>query len=232
MTPSAQNRAAELATALSMGFVTDPRQLTGLTLEVSDRGLALRDYAQPRSRSFEINPLQERVRADRRDLLARALGKRARVIIDATAGFGADSFDFVHRGKQVVAIEREPLVALLLQDAAQKLASAGHRGALRVVVGDAYQLIPTLPSADVIFLDPMFPDTEKKTAQPRKAQQLLRRLAGVDVDSTRLLTLARRHVGQRVVVKRPRHAAPLAVTPHHCLMGRAIRYDIYLPEGS
>ena len=54
----------------------------------------------------------------------------------------------------------------------------------------------------------MFPDRDRHTAKPRKAQQFLRRLAGEDADGATLLQVARLHARGAVIVKRPRHAQP------------------------
>jgi len=74
----------------------------------------------------------------------------------------------------------------------------------------------------------MFPQTQRHTALARKSQQLLRVLAGDDRDAQQLVNIAREKALRRVVVKRPRHAAPLAANPDGCFRGRSIRYDVYL----
>ncbi len=119
----------------------------------------------------------------------------------------------------------------MLEEAASALRSDGGGGALEVVCGDAIERIGALATVDVIFLDPMFPDRSRHTAQPRKAQQLLRRLAGEDPDAGTLLQVARMHARRRVIVKRPRHAPPLGGAPDIVHNGKAVRYDVYLADG-
>lgn len=218
----------DLGTVLASGT----EALTGLVLEVSEAGLALRDYSQPKSHPLRLDATGSRYPGATRDLLARALGKKCRSLIDATAGFGADSFDFLRRGYRVTAIERVRLISLMLIDASSRCPERGWSDRFRVIEGEAIDWIPRLPRADVIFLDPMFPDVEKKTARPRKAQQLLRQIVGSDSGSVDLLNTARRFAGQRVVVKRPRSALPLGAEPDHRFMGRSIRYDVYFAEKS
>jgi 16S rRNA (guanine1516-N2)-methyltransferase len=230
------NSAAALAQArqisddLGTVLVAGSEALTGLVLEVSESGLALRDYSQPKSHPLRLDVTRSRYPGATRDLLARALGKKCRSVIDATAGFGADSFDFVRRGYRVTAIERVRLISLMLIDAASRCPDQEWLDRFQVIEGESIDWIPRLHRADVIFLDPMFPDIEKKTAQPRKAQQLLRQIAGSDSGSVDLLNTARRFAGQRVVVKRPRSARPLGAEPDHRFMGRSIRYDVYFSE--
>ena len=58
-----------------------------------------------------------------------------------------------------------------------------------------------------------------------------RGLVGDDLDASALLTLARRYVGRRVVVKRPLGAEPLAgPAPSGAIRGTTVRYDIYPPQ--
>ena len=59
--------------------------------------------------------------------------------------------------------------------------------------------------------------------------QLLQRLLGEEADPAELLEAARASATERVVVKRPRRAPPLAGTaPHHSLTGRSTRFDVYV----
>ena len=226
--PRAQAFALRLKTTAS----GDPDAVSGLVLEVSQDRLALRDAAQPRTRALTIDTAKRRYASAGKDLLARALGRQCESIIDATAGFGSDTFDFVRRGKTVLAIERVEVAALMLEAAASACCPGREGGALRVVCGDAIEKIGSLKTVDVIFLDPMFPDRTHHTAKPRKAQQFLRRLAGEDSDGAALLQVARLHARRRVIVKRPRHAQPLGGTPDIVHRGKAVRYDVYLVHGA
>jgi len=223
--PRAQAFALRLKTAVSC----DPDAVSGMVLEVSQDRLALRDTTQPRTRALTIDAVKRRYAPAGKDLLARALGRQCQSVIDATAGFGSDTFDFVRRGKTVVAIERVEVAAIMLEAAA--CCRDHETGTLQVVCGDAIEKIGSLKTVDVIFLDPMFPDRDRHTAKPRKAQQFLRRLAGEDADGATLLQVARLHARGRVIVKRPRHAQPLGGTPDIVHQGKAVRYDVYLARG-
>ena len=120
------------------------------------------------------------------------------------------------------------MVAMMLEEAAEEFQLRQRDGEIRVVCGDAIDEIRVQGSADVIFLDPMFPDRGRQSAQPRKAQQMLRRLAGEDPDASILFQVARQHARKRVVVKRPRNAPPLGDDPDIMHKGKSVRYDIYL----
>ncbi|MDP6397968.1 MAG: class I SAM-dependent methyltransferase [Arenicellales bacterium] len=225
-------RAKALSLQLGLGKLCDIDTASGLVLEVSQSGLGLRDYAQRRSRTLTIDSARRRYPGSGRDLLSRALGRNCQSVIDATAGFGSDAFDFVRRGKQVCAIERVAIVAIMLKEAAADFSSGREKGNLHVVCGDAIDEIGAQAAADIIFLDPMFPDRDRQSARPRKAQQILRRLTGEDLDAGELLRVARQHAGRRVIVKRPRTAPPLDGEPDISHKGRSVRYDVYLTGGT
>ncbi len=90
--------------------------------------------------------------------------------------------------------------------------------------------------ADVIYLDPMFPKSnrDKKAPLVKKEMQILQLLlhtaAGSDADldwGDALLPLARQ-LSPRVIVKRPKLAVPLAgIEPDHRWIGEACRFDGY-----
>jgi len=228
MAPQALARAQQLALGLALPLLGCSADVSGMVLEVYPDRLALRNCGQPGTHALVIDPQRRRRPAPGRDLITRSLGRGCRSIIDATAGFGADAFDFARRGKKVIAIERVGVIAAMLEDAAQRFRFQCASAQFVVVVGDACEQIALQPPADVIFLDPMFPQTQRHTALARKSQQLLRVLAGDDRDAQQLVNIAREKALRRVVVKRPRHAAPLAANPDGCFRGRSIRYDVYL----
>ena len=225
-------RATALSLHLGLEGLCDSKVASGLVLEVSQSRLGLRDYSQHRSRALTVDSAGRRYPSAGKDLLSRALGKHCHSVIDATAGFGSDTFDFVRRGKQVCAIERVVMVAMMLEEAAEDFQLRQRDGEIRVVCGDAIDEIRVQGSADVIFLDPMFPDRGRQSAQPRKAQQMLRRLAGEDPDASTLFQVARQHARKRVIVKRPRYAPPLGDDPDIMHKGKSVRYDIYLTGGT
>lgn len=168
-----------------------------------------------------------------RHLLARAVGLDSDTVIDATAGFGQDAFALAALGYRVTALERCGAMTVLLADALRRavlepaLANCAARIALRS--GDAHRVLAELPSADAIYLDPMFPPKRRQATAMRKEMRLLRALAGDDVDAAELVAHARRYARRRVVVKRPDDAPPLLADPHMHYAGKLVRYDVYLP---
>ena len=86
---------------------------------------------------------------------------------------------------------------------------------------------PGQEDPDCYYLDPMFP-THKSGARPGKELQLLQKLtrnSNIEETFQRALALAK----QRVVVKRPIHAAPLNdLKPDLQHRDKTIRFDVYL----
>jgi 16S rRNA (guanine1516-N2)-methyltransferase len=170
----------------------------------------------------------------RRHPLVRAVGVQARSVIDATAGFGQDALLLAAMGYQVMALERSPVVAALLDDGLARLLRDGRLrkivgDRLSVLAGDARDLVPQLrPQADVIYLDPMYPPKRRRSALARKHVRVLRELVGDDEDAAELLQICRQHARRRVVVKRPHYAPPLSGNPTVSYQSKLVRYDVYV----
>lgn len=153
------------------------------------------------------------------------------LICDATAGFGKDAFVFASLGCDVVLLERSIVVHALLQDAIQRAQEQTETQIIaermHLHLADSSQLPANWPDSDlpqVVYLDPMYPKG-KRTA--KKEIQTLRALLDVTQDEGSLLNAAR-STAQRVVVKRPRNAPPLAdVQPSGNISSPNTRYDIY-----
>ncbi|XID76008.1 class I SAM-dependent methyltransferase [Alkanindiges sp. WGS2144] len=177
------------------------------------------------------------------ELIARACQTEQQpVIIDATAGLGHDGLLLAWLGAKVNLIERHPVLFALLSDAYQTAmqhpALAATMQRVQLVHGEASDYLAQMQrqgkKVDVVYLDPMFPKgghkEAKKQAQVKKEMQILHYLlpdhAGMDLGEY-LLPLAKQ-VAPRVIIKRPRHAAPLtADMPQHQWLGDACRFDGY-----
>lgn len=161
--------------------------------------------------------------------LRTALGKGpARRVLDMTCGLGRDAWMLAVWGHAVTTCERQPLLAWLVGDA-MAAAPAPEAGRPTLIGADARSVDGAF---DVVYLDPMFPPS-RKSALPSGEVQLLRRIAGEDDAGDALLAHALAHATERVVVKRPRHAPPLAAErpPSARLEGQATRFDLYAVGG-
>jgi 16S rRNA (guanine1516-N2)-methyltransferase len=246
--------AAQLSAELGLVLLDDINQAAAGTvvLTVAARGLELR-IAGDRGRPIQIDLTKLDTRSpagrNRRQPLRRALGLRRRSgqglkVIDATAGWGEDSWLIASAGCSVLAVERHGAVAALLRDALARASKVQQTvaGRIQVLAADARDVLHALSApgskhalaaaaldwinADVIYIDPMYPG-RRKTAE-RKALRVLGELVGSDADADQLFAAAVGCGVPRVVVKRPLRAAPLAAGPHHSHDGKAVRYDVYL----
>ena len=174
----------------------------------------------------------------RGELLAKACGLKKDYlpkVIDATAGFGRDSLLLASLGCQVQLVERSPLVAAMLVDGWQRALQEPFLHTIlprmRLHHGNALEFLQGLSAADypdVVYLDPMFPDRHN-SAKVKQDMQSFHVAVGADDDADALLAPALAVAQKRVVVKRPRHAQPLAgQKPSLVYEGESSRFDVYL----
>ena len=169
-------------------------------------------------------------------MIAKAVGVQPGVrpqVLDATVGLGRDAFVLASLGCSMTLIERQPLIAALLEDglarARQSVEVAPIAAQMRLLQGNAIELLSawTDEAPQVIYLDPMFPHRDK-SALVKKEMRLFRPLVGDDLDAPALLAAALALASHRVVVKRPRKAPCIeGAKPSYVLEGKSSRYDIY-----
>jgi 16S rRNA (guanine1516-N2)-methyltransferase len=229
--------AEELARELALPLVTAAETDFDLLLVVTAEHLELRDNRDPQVgpvyvdfSHLDLRPYSPNL--SRRQPLARALGKKTQTVVDVTAGYCQDALLFALMGYRTTAIERSSVVMALARDGLRRLSSRAGIALdkrLRLIEGDGRVLLPSImPPPEVIYLDPMFPPKRKKSAAVKKEMRFLRDLVGDDPDAHELLEISRRVALDRVVVKRPDGAAPLAPDPSMSLAGKLVRYDVYL----
>ena len=169
-------------------------------------------------------------------MIAKAVGVQPGVrphVLDATAGLGRDAFVLATLGCEMQLIERQPLIAALLEDglarAARDLEVAPIVARMQLLQGNAIELMGAWQgeAPQVVYLDPMFPHRDK-SALVKKEMRLFRPLVGDDQDAPALLQAALALASHRVVVKRPRKAPIIeGAKPSYSLEGKSSRYDIY-----
>ena len=170
-----------------------------------------------------------------RQPLAKAVGlrgNRSLFILDATPGMGQDAFVLASLGGRVQMVERSPVVAALLEDGLRRLALMADKNIpLRLIQADAKTWMTNLTTheiPDVIYLDPMYPH-RSGSALVKKEMRRLRKVVGNDSDAPTLLEMALSCARQRVVVKRPLLASPLAgKSPTMKINSKNTRFDVYL----
>ena len=173
--------------------------------------------------------------------VARACGLKGGAtphVLDATAGLGRDAFVLASLGCRVDMIERSPVAAALLENGLQRARLSPEIGEIAARMqlhrGDAPSLLANWRGdrPEVVYLDPMFPETRSKSALSKKEMQAFQQVVGPDMDADALLAPARALASGRVVVKRPRHAPVLAgAQPSYSLEGDSVRFDCYAASG-
>lgn len=166
--------------------------------------------------------------------IAKAVGLNKRSdlsVLDATAGLGRDAFVLASLGCTVSLCERVGFVRAMLKDGLE-------RASLHQDVSDIIENMTLLDNDisrlsglrfDVVFLDPMYPHTEKSSAAAKKEMAFFRDLVGKDDDADALLPYALALADYRVVVKRPKGAPYLNSTaPTYQLDGKSGRFDVYV----
>ncbi|WP_297834075.1 class I SAM-dependent methyltransferase [Pseudomonas sp.] len=211
-------------------------------LQVTDNGLQLQQLGADTSGPVRVD-FVEGSAAHRRlfgggsgQMIAKAVGIQPGVrprVLDATAGLGKDAFVLASLGCEMSLIERQPIIAALLEDGLARGLRDREIGPIianmRLLTGNSIELIRAWEGEppQVIYLDPMFPHREK-TALVKKEMRLFRPLVGDDMDAPALLEAALTLATHRVVVKRPRKAPSIdGPKPSYALDGKSSRYDIY-----
>lgn len=238
--------ASELAANLQLPVLA--AQQVGWQLVVTAKGVVLQHYSARDTSSrqrhrglmsdtcvmvdFDDKKSLFRQQRYRQELLIRACGlskdSKVRHVVDATAGLGVDTALLACAGRRLTIVERSPYVAALLADGLQravKASVASNKPSL--VCGDAVQLLPSMDSVDVVYLDPMFP-SKQKSALPPKAMQGLQSILTDAQGGKGLLNAAMASAKYRVVVKRPIKAPALGDSiPSFVLQGKQVRFDCY-----
>ncbi|MCF6186493.1 MAG: class I SAM-dependent methyltransferase [Desulfobulbaceae bacterium] len=185
---------------------------------------------------FSKGAWKRRIKWVREERLVKAMGKKtlkSAGIIDLTGGLGRDSFLLAAAGFSVRTFERNPVLAALLTDglrrASLQTATREICGRIHFTPGNAIDFLGTgEATAEIIYLDPMFPKTTS-TAKVKKELQMIQHVTGEDQDIDTLFALALQAAGERVVVKRPKKGPWLNdIRPAYSLEGKTIRFDVYL----
>ncbi|NKB77453.1 MAG: hypothetical protein GKR96_10535 [Gammaproteobacteria bacterium] len=216
----------------SVGMVTTP-----YAIEIKMGNLFLHCLGQSLFKPISLNFDSSR-RFIANDPLIRAIGKNARDVIDATAGWCGDALNLVRHGFNVTAIEQNDVVMSMLMHALGKVESQSVKNQLKLVHQNSVDYLDTLESkVCVVYLDPMYPHKIKQS-KSKKNMQVLQQLVNEPSNEETLLSLAMDCATQRVVVKRPHYARPLELKGTTKRRGghkvgnirtKLVRFDIYKP---
>ncbi|QHB16833.1 class I SAM-dependent methyltransferase [Mannheimia pernigra] len=216
---------------------------SSLALVLTKERLELRKLDEPKLGAIAVNFVdgtmahRRKFGGGRGEAVAKAVGIKGDyvpTVIDATAGLGRDAFVLAAVGCKVLLVERNPIVAALLEDGLNRAYQDLEIGEFmqeRMILADVRnisQLDPKLQFADVVYLDPMYPH-KQKSALVKKEMRVFQDLVGADLDSDDFFAPAKTLARKRVVVKRPDYAPFLAEQkPDFSQVTKNHRFDIYL----
>jgi len=218
---------------------------TGVLLTVDDEMFVVKDLDHKAWGTLRIDFLEpqwlRRLKKVQHEtqLIKRAVGIRPGqeiLIWDATAGLGRDALLLASLGYRVIATERSPIIFELLREAYDRGRQSPDLkeilSRLQFVFGDSKELLPKLRESerpDVIYLDPMYP-ASKKSAQPRKDMQILRKVLGPDNNLDELFEIAQRTTQRKVILKSSPRTA-LRFNPKYSIESKSVRFDVYSAAG-
>lgn len=128
--------------------------------------------------------------------------------------------------KKMIAYDRDPLVALLLSDALDRLDQSGYKGnAFRFIYGDIKFSEEPLP--DILYFDPMYDHRVSKALPCKEMQVFRKRIPSSREESLSSLQWAMDRKIKRIIVKRRMKDPPLDRNVTASFKGRKTRYDLY-----
>jgi 16S rRNA (guanine1516-N2)-methyltransferase len=204
-------------------------------------GVDIRSTKKPNKRGYQIDfsTIDRRTGSgnlSRKQVFPKAIGANSKTVIDTTAGLGADAAMLALMGYSVTAIEKSPILSILLRDGLyraqqnQELSKAlGNR--LTFSEANSLGVLNSASAPDVVYLDPMFPPKRKKSALPSGNIQMLQKIVGYDnqEQTQSLFNSAMKAATKRVVVKRPNYATTFSNNPAAIHKGKLVRYEVYKP---
>ena len=231
-----------ISALLPTASITDNPGLAEFKLTLTDEHLQLQlnQTGAPGAVYADFISGKARHRLGQGELIYKAMGLSkfdSPRIVDVTAGLGRDAFVLASKGCKVVLIERSPIIYLLLSDALQRARGNAEAGSIvdrmEIINMDAraYLSLEDMPLADIVYLDPMYPES-KKSALVKKEMQLFQKLLDKNATGDDLLPLALKKAKHRAVVKRPLKGKHLGqLEPDYSIKGKSIRFDVYITSG-
>ena len=223
------------------GFEHDKKSLIALIIKNDRLEVFKRD--EPNLGNFWIDfshkKLIYRIQSNllKKEAIAKAIGIKNNYhpnILDATAGSGRDAFILSALGCKVCMVERNPIIAALLDDGLKRNYKNNKiniliKEKMNLIYESSFNVFKILKSKpDIVYLDPMYPILKKN--MPKKNVNFLRLLIGKDADAENLLELARKCSKKRVIVKRPRYGPYLSgLKTTYTIFSKKNRFDIYSP---
>lgn len=237
--PGFQACASAFARENKLPIIDELGAWRGLCFHLNKHGWVIVDAEDTKQGAFVLE-FESRYTAQGKDPLLKAMGK-AKTVLDMTAGWGGDALHIAESGREVIAVERHPVVHQLLEQARAKL-EADLKPRLQFLHLDAadgdfvknlQQKLNQEPGFDLVYIDPMFQDKASKSAKAKKPMRIMQQLTAAPVEDNeqRLFKNAMDIAVHRVVVKRALKAPYIAnQAPQGSIKSKLLRFDLYQPS--
>ncbi len=176
--------------------------------------------------------------------MVKALGKQTKFVVDLTCGYGKDAYLLLCTGRQVIGVERNPVIHALLKNGVERARLSDEHSTtfenFKLINCEARKFVSEIEAEDypdAYYIDPMYPP-RNTSALPKKEIQVLRHLLSTELtedpekresELKKLIEVCLTKTKKRVVLKRPAWLAPL-FPPKVSFGGKLVRYDVYVKD--
>ena len=172
-------------------------------------------------------------RAQHETHLKKAIGKTDRPlrILDATAGLLGDSIIMLALGHSVTAYEQSKILYTMLNYQLNQL-SETHSNSLnfQLINSNVCETNFSEESFDVIYFDPMYHEDKASSARRSDLKKInsILEIEGLASDPESTFTYLRNIPSTKLIVKRPLKADAFKGSINYQVLGKSVRFDIYL----
>jgi len=172
-------------------------------------------------------------RAQHETHLKKAIGKTDRPlrILDATAGLLGDSMIMLALGHSVTAYEQSKILYMLLNNELNQLSETdSHLINFQLINSNVCETKFNEESFDVIYFDPMYPEDKASSARRSDLKKInsILEIEGLASDPESTFTYLRNIPSTKLIVKRPLKADAFKGSINYQVLGKSVRFDIYL----
>jgi 16S rRNA (guanine1516-N2)-methyltransferase len=172
-------------------------------------------------------------RTDHETLLKKALGKKkdSLTILDGTAGFLSDTLIFLALGHKVIACEQSKILCMLLNDAISRARKELiFLKNLVLAHGNAIDIYKNARNIDLIYLDPMYPDSKNNAARSGSMNDIKNILEIETIKNLedQIFFDFKKQEFKKIVLKRPIKSKIIDTNLNYQVKGKSTRFDVYI----
>ena len=172
-------------------------------------------------------------RTDHETLLKKALGKKKDnlTILDGTAGFLSDTLIFLALGHKVIACEQSRVLFMLLNDAIYRAREELiFLKNLVLAHGNAIDIYKNAKNVDLVYLDPMYPDSKKNAARSGSMNDIKNILEIETIKNLedQIFFDFKKQEFKKIVLKRPIKSKIIDTNLNYQVKGKSTRFDVYI----